>query len=375
MDLKSYLETQPFLKALSTAEDQEQVLTLASRAPMRVGGIELLYDRHPDFQALLRCQGSPYVTLMGSDGQQNLLAVVSFSAQKKWVQGKLVDCCYVGDFRTNQTRQATAFWRQQYARILQSLREDLSFNKPQLFLTAVLKKNTEALRNLTQNKKDFGFRYDFLTEMQMINVFGQWPWAPKATLKTMPAQKEDTEALKIFLAQREKNKLFGAAFEGSTQDEWSRREKQWPGFSIEDFLLQKDAQGRIQACTLPWDPGFAKRMTVVKAPSWLMIFFKFLKLLGFPMPAERESLRTLYLTHLNLFPGMEKESLLSFVQYSRSRHKDYHMISFADQKGWADSIKGLITQVTPVLIFTVALPSDPALSVGDAEVAFEMGLV
>lgn len=341
---------------------------------MRIGGIELLYDRSPDYQALLRSQGPAQLTILAEENKE-LLFVYSFSAGKKWIHGKLESCAYIGDFRTNRSRKAATVWRKYYAEFLRVMKSDPEYGGPKYVLTAILKKNAEALRNLVTSKKNLGFRYDFLTEMDMVNVYGQLPWAKLSSIITLPATAADRDALLNFLIKCEKNKLFGANFEGTASD-WDVREKQWHGFALENFLIQKDISGEIVACTLPWDPGFAKRMTVTKAPSLLILFFKLLKWVGFSMPGVGESLKTTYMTHLNVDSSQnETDCVRSFLQYILKSGKDRHMISFADERGISNDLKGFIQQKVPVLLYTVALNGEEALTKNSESVSFEMGLV
>lgn len=373
MDLSSYLQDHPYLQSFKPS-DQEAVLSLAKQSPMKIGGIELLYDRSPKYQALLRCQGPKQLTIIAKD-KGELLFVYSFSTAKKWIHGKLENCAYIGDFRTNQSRKAATVWRKYYAEFLSVLKADTSFNSPKYILTAILKKNKEALRNLTMTKKDFGFRYDFLSELNMVNVYGQWPWTTKSPVHTEKATLQDRDALLAFLRKCEKEKIFGANLEGNDSD-WNLREKSWPGYAVENFLIQKNSNGDIVACTFPWDPGFAKRMTVTKAPKSLTVAFSFLKLAGFSMPKLGESLKTLYMTHLNIQKGVdESQAIQSFLQYLLKIHKDYHMISFADEIGVTHRLKGFITQKIEVMLYLVALTEEAQLQKGSQCMSFEMALV
>ncbi|MGZ3772810.1 MAG: hypothetical protein ACXVCY_07825 [Pseudobdellovibrionaceae bacterium] len=376
MDLKAYLSSHPELSLFNPEADEAKVSQFLEQAPMNLGGMRLIYERSPNFQSLLKCQGPGYVTFMAK-AQEQLLMIGSVSIAKKWIQGRPEVCAYAGDFRTNFSRKAAQIWRKNFAEFISVLKQDPSFSKPKYILTAILKKNADAIRNIAQSKRDLGFHYESLAEIDMVNVFGRWPWSHPANVATVKANNEDLTALRKFLSKSEKDKLFGSFFDEASEDDcWNYRTKNWPGFAIENFLLQKNSTGEIVACTLPWDPGFAKRMTVTQAPFILSWSFRILKFLGLPMPVVGESLRTLYLTHLNISPEVDPiQSLSSFLQFARRQNSAYHMISFADDRKLSNRIQGYVMQKIPVLLYTITLRGESSLVKNGETVGFEMGLV
>lgn len=379
MDLNTFLKRNPDISIFNPSDDNESVLELMAQSPMKVGGIELLYDRSPSFEALLKCQAPQYVTFLGKDRDNSLMGFFSMSFAKKWIFGEQVQCGYIGDFRTNRSRRAAVVWRKVYSEILQLVQKESHFSNPKYFLTAILKNNVEALRNLTSLKKDLGFYYHKLTDVDMVNVYGQFPWASKSKFKVSNATSADVDLVKTFLNDSESKKAFGAVFDESDNDCWAFREKTWPAFKIEKFLLIKDENEKILACSLPWDPGFAKRMTVRKAPVFLRFLFSLVKIFGLKMPKVGESLKTIYLTHLNFADSVQKnkaEIVISFLNHLMFANRYYHMISFADDSGISSMIKGFVIQKVPVSLFLVTTDSNFKFhnDTGSA-MGFEMGLV
>lgn len=375
MDLKQYLDGHSDIALYDSTHDNEQVLNFMARAPMRVGGVELLYDRSPQFERLLTCQAPLHATFLGKTLENKIMGFFSVSVTDKWIHGLKTSCAYIGDFRTDNSRKSAVTWRRAYAELLKVLSVDESLGKPVYFLTAILKKNAAALKNLTAAKKELGFRYDFLQEFDMVNVYGVLPWAGSGRYRVQHAEARDLDALKIFLNTHEKKKLFGSVFDETLQDCWNHRSKTWPQFKLENFLLIKDVQGRIQACTLPWDPGFAKRMSVLRAPRHLRLLFKFLSILGFNTPSVGESLRTLYLSHLSISDKLNSaEAVFSFLRVGFKENPNIHLIAFADTKETSQSLKSCITQRVPVTLYSVRL-KDTAPLEPTKEVGFEMCLV
>ncbi|MBK9323771.1 MAG: hypothetical protein IPM97_12650 [Bdellovibrionaceae bacterium] len=375
MDLRGYLDSQTDISQFDEARDNEDLLAFMEKSSMRVGGIELLYDRAPNFSRLLRCQGSQYLTFVARNKQKKILGFFSISTTQKWVYGRKVVCGYIGDFRTDNSRQSALLWRRSYARILGAVQNEKSLGAPSYFLTAILKNNLEAVRSLATSKRDFGFQYNFLQDVEMVNVYGFLPLVKKPQLNVEQAKPEDLLALKKFLNQNEKNKMFGSIFDDSEADAWAYREKTWNDFSVDQFLLIRNKEREIVACTLPWDPGGAKRMKVLRAPWVLRAVFRGLAFCRFNTPKVGESLRTTYLTHLNIAEGIKKDEVIrAFLAWVFQTHRSVHMVSFSDDTGFSKGMRSCISQRIPVALYAVTLGGDASFT-APLNVGFEMGLV
>jgi hypothetical protein len=249
------------------------------------------------------------------------------------------------------------------------IRGESEFGKPAYFLTGILKRNTEALRNIAHPSRDLGYHYMPLVEVDMVNVYGRWGKSPKGDLRVRRARADDEARLREFLEHCEKRKLFGSA-------DWDYRLKAWPGFAIENFLLAEDANGALRACTLPWDPGSLKRMLVTQAPGVLQTAMGFLRIFGWKTPRVGQALKVTYLTHLNFAPSVDRAwACAALVDFLYDQGVDAHMIAFQDESGFSKKMKW-IQQRVGVCLFAVVLDPEslPPLNAGQ-EVGFEMALV
>lgn len=372
MDLKNWLQQESFLKEFSSPQDESKVQNLLAKASMNVGGIELLYDRSPEFQRLLRYQASEYLTVLGENPAGDLLGFFSLSFAKKWISGAKQQCGYIGDFRISNSKQAALIWRKSYPKILQRLQQ--TSTEPIYFLTAILKKNVEAQKALVNPKKDLGFYYQQIQGLDMVNVYARIPFAKSSSLKAVLATADDESSLREFLHQHEKAKDFGTIFDGTPDDTWVYRSNHWPGFHIQAFLLIKDKNGKIVSCALPWSPKDAKRMTVRRAPRALTFFFKALSLIGFHLPSVGESLSTHYLTHFCVSSEVDLKSARSaFLHWCFDNIKDTTMISYAAKSSCKQHPAGFIQQKVGVLLYAVRTQREPLEFKSD--IGFEMGLV
>lgn len=369
MDLDRFLQENSYLQIFAEERDESEVLQFMAAAPMRVGGIELIYDRSPKFQKLLKFQSDVFLTLVARHDDHKILGIFSVSIADKYIGGKKVKCAYIGDFRTDNSRASSQLWRKHYAQIIQAIRSDSKLGQPQFFLTAILEKNKEALRSLARSKKDFGFRYDFVAKAEMVNVYGLLPGLRSSTHKVAAATAQDGPALCQFIEDSEKAKVFG------TVDFFNTRKKNWPEFDLKNFLLIKDGQGKILACTLPYNPNFAKRMKVNSAPALMEMFFKLCGWFGLRLPQVGESLETIYLTHLHFSKEVDSAKILyALLAYVNKQYPASHMISFADLSGFSKKMPRLFAQRMGVLLFNVSLSREPIFP-ATTQVAFEMALV
>lgn len=372
MDLKQWLESLPFLKVFSAPEDEQKVQDLMSTAPMKVGGLELVYDRSPEFQRLLQYQGAEYLTVLGKSPKGELMGLFSLSFTKKWVSGIPRRCGYIGDFRVAPSRQAAVAWRKSYPEILKRLQQES--DDPVYFLTAILKKNAEAQRALVNPKKDLGFYYRQIQDLDMVNVYARLPLPKKSGYKVFRATPDDETSLREFLHQNEKNKDFGSLFDKGPDDAWSFRSLHWPDFKIQNFLVLKDQNGKIVACTMPWNPSKAKRMTIRRAPRSLRMFFSVLRAFGLRLPSVGESLSTYYLTHFCTSSEINlKETRSAFLHWCFEHIKDATMFSYAAASSCDQLPTGFIQQKVGVLLYTVS--TQPDAQPFKSEIGFEMGLV
>lgn len=378
MDLNSFLSLHPELELFESQKHNSAVLDFMAKAPMNLGSIELFYDRGPDFESLLKVQGAETFTILAPKKEGGIYGFFSMSFGKRLVHGKKESIGYLGDFRTDGSREAALIWRRLYADILKSLRQDAQFGRPELFLTAILKKNQAALQNIAVSgakSKKLGFRYDFLQEQKMINVLFRLPWGPTC-LQVERAQQSIEKELRSFLAEAESKKIFGYPYDSSNDDTWDFQKNSWPDFKIENFLVIRKG-GKIVACTLPWNPGFAKRMKVQKVSGVLKIVLSLARFFGISLPAVGESIETIYLTHLCIDDAQDQKKLISeFLSFVRSSYPQVHMISFADTKGISKELKGFIFQEMPVNLYRVCLAEEElSLDFNSQDVSFEMGLV
>ena len=101
MDLKVF-ERHPMFR-LATPEDEPEILSSLASSPMHVGGMELVYEREPSFNELLRIQAPEQMTVVAVE-QNEIRGFASFSTGERLIDGKPVRASYAGDMRVRTSR-------------------------------------------------------------------------------------------------------------------------------------------------------------------------------------------------------------------------------------------------------------------------------
>ncbi len=334
---------------------------------MKLAGLNLIYQRSPDFTALLRAQSSDYLSIVGRHNQE-FLGFASASMSRRYVEDKLLRVGYLGDMRIQSSRLTSRLWRKAYPKLLQHLAADY-------FFTAIVAQNRTAKKNLVNQKRSSGFRYDFLKTVRMINLLARKPWSSGSRLLVRPAVQTDESNIRKLLTRFNKNVFLGYDFSEAEGNEWTHRQLHWPGWRLEDFLvLEKDK--RILAVTLPWAPTAIKRMMIDRCPWPFRILNQISKFFGGKAVRAGENLSTLYLTHLAWDDSLtSREGAEAFAHWLFKNRHNHHIISYAEQKHRQKSSGAFVSFEFEIDLFSVRLESQPPRQPVDGLVGFEMGIV
>ncbi len=378
MDLDKALADFPGLSLFNEERDNQDTLTIFETIPMKLPGMNLVYDRSPKFRSLLDCQSDQWLTLMGRvDGRA--LGFASLSWGPRYVNGEIKNVSYLGDLRVLPVKEASSIWKNFYPILLDYSRENLKID---YHLTAILADNKFAIKALVAENPKRKFKYHPLNSTTMINVLGTKPFMlSKSALKVERISVKDAvkEGLIDFMDREEKKKLFGYDFKHS---EWKRRLKSWPLIENFEFFVIRDRNG-IRGLSLPWSISPIKRMRVEKMKNALKVLFKGLSLLGLTLPKDGESLKIPYLTHLTFHPEAKNseraEMVSAFIQETKKLPwaKGAHFISFDDSWNLCSEkfLTPYILQKTQVNLYAVTSVNETIpLEFAGVTLGFEMVL-
>lgn len=357
---------------LMTRDDQAEIFHLARISPMKLPGLELVYDRSPDFQKLLNCQGPQFETYV-AHVQEELIGLASVSWKQRFENEKSLVVGYLCDLRMKKRRESARVWRDFYEVILSDeYKRQRGIN---YYITAVLADNQQAIKNLTQSKNN-RFKYHFLERQTMVNVLGLKPWHQRQNLSTkkLPARHLPTN----WILENSESKHLRYPWQ---QGEKDYRETNWPEWSKSSVLSVLDVYQDTVALCVPWSPSACKRM-IIQNLNWKMkIFLRSLEFFGFPKLEEGEAIDSTYLTTLNFKKGTNLKqktwatgSLIREILKSNERP---HMVSFSDVWGVhkeSEFRSQFFVQTSEVLLFQVTRLDEKALDF-DRKIPFEFEMV
>lgn len=375
MDLAGFQEKYPSLEGYKE-QDQESLFDLFDRTPMDLQGLKLIYDRRPYFSSLLKAQSNQWLTIL-SKREGRSLGFASMSVSPRYFNGKLQNVCYLGDLRTELDSKTLRLWRKSYGDVLELCKGHFSSAPPKKFLTAILKNNQVAKRSLVHSKRKNPVTYDFLKTVQMVNVLGAYmPFKKPDSVRW--ATKDDRKKIQKFLQNTHEQMQLGYDFSIKDASEWKNREKNWPNWSIEKFLL-KEVDGQIVGLCMPWSPTQLKRMRITDCDWKLKTLFSLAKLFGCKNPKVGENFSTLYLTHMSFDRNSSFNEINLGYEFSRFLFKEgalkkYNLISFCSQTP-QKSRAGLLTQTTDVDLYFVRPSHEQKSEPINDYIDFEMTLV
>lgn len=392
MDLATVLSQNPMVGVLD-AEDFESLFGLFEKSPMKAQGLQLVYDRRPDFNSLLECQAQNYRTFVIRK-DRGVSSLGSISWGPRWVSAvsakepQRVNVSYAGDFRAIFDRQTALAWRQFYSDLLDAVFSSHEFGPSQYLLTAVLDGNELARRNIIETKRRrVRFIYDFLKKIKMVNFFLHKPWKHKRSPEGWRVRSPEISEERVWrqwLSEQHQQMFFGYDYSEQVGNEWDRRKQSWPGWSFSDFLAVYDEFGELVMMTLPWAPTAVKRMRVASGTLSSTILYKLFRSVGFNSPVVGQPFETLYLTHVSFSKKhshvQKQKALLALFSYLEAQgvFRRFNMVSFADQAQLVDAelFSAYFIQKMAVNLYAVRRPQDPAVIFNpEAEIDFEMALV
>jgi hypothetical protein len=370
------------LAAPDSLDDNKKILSFFEANPMKGSGLQLRYERGPDFFEFLRDQSDRFFVFVYENKKGEIRGIATISTRLGYISGKLTRIGYLGDLRISLDRGLAKTWRNFYGLLMHHAHEITELERCSHFYTAVIDSNTAALKALVEHKRNT-FTYRAIEHYEMVNLFGRYPWLKTrqfADVKIRRANSSDLEKVFAFLDDENRNLAFGFS-----PQEWGRRLERWPDFSASSYWIVENREGTILGCTALWSPSLHKRIIVESIPRSTRALFAIASPLLLRQPRVQQKLEVLYLTQLTWKSSLElKKRQELFAALLDAIHQSgelsaHHMLAYSDfrNRSIVTGTKAWITHRTSMTLYQVSPKNStepPSLQL-TSPVAFEMALV
>lgn len=325
--------------------------------------LDITQERDPDFFRLLEMHLGEHEVLIaeGKDGSAGGLG--SLSVRPGWIDGERRQVGYLGDLRIVPGSRAAVVMPKVFELFLRRARDRWG---AELFHTVIFDENELARRVLVERRKERRKDlpiYRVMTPFEMTNLQFTLPKG-RPSRPVSRATERDLDELLDFLSRHQKQRVMGDPLDAARLE---ARFRTWPGFSVESFLIVRDAGGRIAGCTAPFDTDPFKRTRVLgyyDHMRWVRRFFDLgAKVFRYtPLPPPGETFRFAFLSHLEVEgddPSVLRDLLLEC--YRGLRHENLHFVSAMIPRGspLAGAFSGFTVNRTPMTLYSVTLPDSP----------------
>jgi hypothetical protein len=268
--------------------------------------LELTQERDPDFFAMLRMHSGAYHAFTGLSDEGEVSGCASMPRRLAWDGDRRVESAYLCDLRIVPRFRSRGALGLAFDAFLEFVAKDYG---AELFTTVIFDTNDRAKKALVGKKTTeaaVGNRrlqpmYREMTKFHMTSVhFTTNKPAPSRPVNE--ASSSDRDELFQFLIDGQRRRLLGECLD---EEILNRRLATWPGFSLSDFLIARNRQGKIAGCLAPWDTGVYKRTRVIGyhgSMAWVRRGFDLMARLRSypPLPSPGECFRFHFLTHLEV---------------------------------------------------------------------------
>lgn len=286
MDLKQLLANHhPIVRF--DQNDNEKMLELYQQVDMKTKGIQIAYERGPNFFSFLEYHRGEAFVFGAYDGN-NIAGMATLIIKDAYINGKIAKIGYFGDLRiADRNKVWAAHWRKLLADIIHHGKDIAEFKSCDFYYFAVLTDNKKAIDSI-ENQKDETICNQEFARFKMYNLIGAKPFG----LYYNDGFHFVLESNDLTL-QKEKSQK---SFLGSAQNE-------------SKVMALKDNEGTTVATFSLWSPSPKKKVILSRLPYGLKIMFRILGVF-FNMPKEKEEIKILYLKNLSFINNLSSEEKL-----------------------------------------------------------------
>lgn len=223
-----------------------------------------LYDyrviRPNSFFDQYKLTSQDYQTFFLRNDDGGICAMASILFKKAYINHQEQTIAYVTDLRVSNSRKATLSWAKEFVPALEKAREERQCQ----FVFSDLEQVENKAYNLLLRRRNRNTRlprYHLFRKFNLTVIYGKQLFAeePLSAIKIELGQREDVEPLCQYL----QTKSVGRPLRYNiTPEELERRCREWPNFSMQNFLIAKNPNDKIIGCMAPWNNRDVQRYEV-----------------------------------------------------------------------------------------------------------------
>ncbi|MBC87096.1 MAG: hypothetical protein CL677_07930 [Bdellovibrionaceae bacterium] len=217
-------------------------------------------------------------TYVLDDGQE-ILGCATLAFTSAIVDGKEEVIGYATDLRLKRKRKALVKWSENFLPVIV---EERKKRKCRYIFSCVGKSHIQAYNAFIRPRtmRENFPRYHQYRNFDIISIHGKYPFAdgPLNTIEVVPATNNDLEALQKYMASSQQKRTI---YMPNKSENLVDLIEQWPGLSLDQFLLAKDKDKNIIGCVALWDPSSVERLKPIKKSKRVITFESTLYFLSF----------------------------------------------------------------------------------------------
>lgn len=369
MDLN--IDNSHYRVRLATKSDNEDLCTLLATV-VSESNLSMIEERNPDFFRLRLLQDPEHWCWLieSKSGNNAPVGCITFVSRSGWVAGKPVKIGYVCDLRLSTEHRKHSIMPRLFRKMA---KESWANNYDYVYATTA-----DSNAQMTKVVSIGGGKIWTPYQMKSVTFFGR---AEAPAYPVERATSNHFDELTDFLREQEKLRFGGYQIDRALLEQ---RLDQWDDFTLKNFYICRNEQGKICAVAAPWDTNSIRRSRIVSY-SGSMRILKYLynfeaSLRGkMKLPEQGDCFRYLSLTHLNVLNDRPDyfNALLKGI-YADLSEKKYHFMSAFIPKGSKlnEGFQGLRTQAVDFRLLIYANPNSwiSELDLANYRPGFEMAL-
>lgn len=288
------------MKLFKATEHDDEDLKAFFNEQVLKGHFNYRLERPNSFFDQYRISTDDYVTYVLRDNESKIKAMASVLFKKGFINDQEQSVGYVTDLRVAQSRSATLTWMKEIVPALDRERQERQCQ----FVFSDLEQYESKAYNLLLRRRNRGPllpRYHLFRKFYMVIVYGKAFFADPAlsTVNIDYGRTEDIEAISRYLSEKSVRRPLRFRL---TPEKLEERCRRWPNFSMQNFLIARNAQGKIVGCMAPWNNRDVQRIVPTRyhhksfqvfTTSQTLSWFRLVR----PFPTPGSPLKLKHITH------------------------------------------------------------------------------